>query len=390
MMLPIALVLGFLALLGHAALWIGVVNRWHGTGFRRVVVKSISLVFYAALLIPLLAIARLAWDHQGDLLAVVDDLSGPWIAYVGICVAGGIVQLGVWLRRRLAPEHPSRLARLLDRRVVDVRQRLGCAPGHGLRTAVLGRLPGNQVWQIHIEQHEVRIAGLPRELDGFSLCHWSDLHLSGRLDRGYYREVVAATQQLSADLLALSGDVCDHAPYIDWVGELFAQLQPRAGKFCILGNHDLRTRDVARLRKVLAESGFVDVGGSAVRLEDRPVLVAGNERPWFANRGLESALAGERAEGFRLLLSHSPDRLAWARQHGFHLMLAGHTHGGQVCFPLVGPVLCPSLHGTRYASGLYHQSPTLLHVSRGTASLFPVRVNCPAEITKLILRPAAS
>ncbi len=70
-------------------------------------------------------------------------------------------------------------------------------------------------------------------------------------------------------------------------------------------------------------------------------------------------------------------------------MLAGHTHGGQVRFPLVGPIVCPSWHGTKYASGFFHEPPTLLHVSRGTGSYFPYRLNCRPEITKLVLRRTA-
>ena len=69
-------------------------------------------------------------------------------------------------------------------------------------------------------------------------------------------------------------------------------------------------------------------------------------------------------------------------------MLAGHTHGGQIRFPLIGPVVCPSWHGTRYSSGFFDERPTLLHTSRGTGSLMPLRWNCPPEITKLVLRSA--
>ena len=69
-------------------------------------------------------------------------------------------------------------------------------------------------------------------------------------------------------------------------------------------------------------------------------------------------------------------------------MLAGHTHGGQIRFPIAGPVICPSWHGTKYAGGFFHTEPTVLHVSRGTASLFPYRMNCRPELTKLVLRSA--
>jgi predicted MPP superfamily phosphohydrolase len=66
-------------------------------------------------------------------------------------------------------------------------------------------------------------------------------------------------------------------------------------------------------------------------------------------------------------------------------MLAGHTHGGQIQFPFFGAVLAPSIFGTRYASGLFYEAPTLLHVSRGVSGLTPVRYNCRPEIALLRL-----
>ncbi len=66
-------------------------------------------------------------------------------------------------------------------------------------------------------------------------------------------------------------------------------------------------------------------------------------------------------------------------------MLAGHLHGGQVCMPFLGAILAPSLYGVRYASGVFTRGKTVMHVSRGTGSLTPVRYNCPPEISLLTL-----
>jgi predicted MPP superfamily phosphohydrolase len=224
-------------------------------------------------------------------------------------------------------------------------------------------------------------------LDGVSVCHWSDFHLSGRIDRDYFHEVVRLTNLAGPDLIALTGDVCDSASCIDWLSEILAPVRARLGKFFILGNHDLRTKDLARLRSVLDEAGFTDLGGRRVAIHEGRIELAGNERPWIPDEPPESLrTAGGQGDPLKILLSHSPDQLAWARQRGFDLMLAGHTHGGQICFPVIGPVLCPSWHGVKYAAGFFDDPPTMMHVSRGTASHFPIRWNCPPEITKLVLR----
>ncbi len=67
-------------------------------------------------------------------------------------------------------------------------------------------------------------------------------------------------------------------------------------------------------------------------------------------------------------------------------MLAGHTHGGQIRIPLVGPLVAPSHYGSEFASGVFYLKPTLMHVSRGLSGVHPFRWFCPPEISILTLR----
>jgi hypothetical protein len=121
-------------------------------------------------------------------------------------------------------------------------------------------------------------------------------------------------------------------------------------------------------------------------MRDVPVLLAGNECPWFPPAP-PWVPCTDADRPFSILLSHSPDQLPWARRCGVDLMLAGHTHGGQIRLPVVGPIICPSRYGVRYASGLFAEPPTLLHVSRGLAGVQPLRWGCPPELTLLELQP---
>ena len=68
-------------------------------------------------------------------------------------------------------------------------------------------------------------------------------------------------------------------------------------------------------------------------------------------------------------------------------MLAGHMHGGQIRFPIIGPIVGPSYYGVRYSGGVYYVKPTLLHVSRGVSGVQTLRIHCRPELTKLVLRP---
>lgn len=382
-LVAIILVAG-LALVGHGALWVGLVNRWHATGFPRKVVKLVTLVFYAGLLgIPLAIFCALTADGWDMLPSKLRQWNGATV-YALLAAVAGALHLPVWARRVLRSGRLPQGVEVRSVAVIDIAASLGYAPSRGLRTELFRRVPFNQLWRLHVSEAIVRLPQLPPELEGLSLCHWSDLHFSGRIDRTYFHEVVRLTNQMGADLIALTGDVCDAAPCIDWIVETLGPAQAPLGKYCILGNHDLRTKDVVRLRRALAEAGFVDLGGRHQEIFGGRIEIAGNEVPWLGSRPeVPARIPGQ---SLRLLLSHSPDQYAWARRSKYDLVLAGHTHGGQIRFPLVGPIICPSWHGTRYASGFFREPPTVMHVSRGTASLFPLRLNCPPEITKLVLR----
>jgi uncharacterized protein len=383
-MQTVGMVLVALALLGHAALWVGVVNRWHAFGFRRWVVKSVTLVFYAALFaIP----PAVAWN-----LAPRFEASGgtiPWVsplnwatAYMAFCAAYGAVHLAVWTIDYFRRSLPGGV-RQQALRVVDVAQQIGVSPARGPRARFFCRVPFNQLWQMHLDEYEVALPGLPPSLEGLSICHLSDLHFSERIDRAYFDEVVRLANAMRPDLIVLTGDVCDRQRYIEWIPATLGALDAPLGKFYILGNHDLRTRALGELRAAMGEACFTDVGGRHEMLQGAPVVVAGNELPWI--RASLPPLDDVPNDAFKILLAHTPDQLKWARANAFDLMFAGHTHGGQVCFPLIGPVVCPSWYGTKYASGFFRESPTLLHVSRGAGSLFPYRLNCPPHVTKLVL-----
>ena len=118
--------------------------------------------------------------------------------------------------------------------------------------------------------------------------------------------------------------------------------------------------------------------------------VARTEVPWMGEhpkiQGTSGNQSAENDSDFLLLVSHTPDNFHWAARQGYDLVLSGHTHGGQVRLPIVGPIYAPSLHGTRYASGTFYRGSTLLHVSRGLSGIHPLRWFCRPEISLLTLQ----
>jgi predicted MPP superfamily phosphohydrolase len=255
------------------------------------------------------------------------------------------------------------------------------------RYRFLARLPGNETFQLEVSDKEYRIPRLPAEWDGLSILHLSDLHFIGTPDRPYFDEVIDIARSLPTDLVVLTGDLLDRQDLVAWLPTTLGRLSAPLGCWYVLGNHDWYLPDVEAVRRELARLGWRGLGGycETVTHRGRNLVLCGSERPWM---GRQPDLSGSPQGALRLLLSHSPDNIDWAKRHQIDLMLAGHNHGGQVRLPGFGPVYSPSAYGAKYASGVFWEPPTLLYVSRGIGGRHPLRWNCPPELTRLILRPA--
>ena len=384
--------LALAALIGHGVVWVGLNNRLHATSLKRSHLKPISsLVHFGTIAVPVVFAWWIIREHAspGQWLQIVEQRPTV-LFYVLFCIGMALVHLPRWLYVRFvvlakATSHGRRLS------VLDVRERLGRWPVRGWKFAVGRHVPFNQVMQVEFSEKDICLARIPKELNGLRIVHLSDLHLSGRVEPAFFVEVMREVNALKPDLILLTGDLFDYAKCVPWIDEVLSPLCARHGKFFILGNHDDRLADVAAARAAVEATGFVDLGshGSQLNINGVPLILAGNELPWFGPSSAEEAIpvtSGQRP--FKILLSHSPDQVRWARERGFDLMLCGHTHGGQIRFPIIGPVVCPSWYGVRYSGGLFLEDSLGIHVTRGVSGLFPIRWNCRPEVALLVLRSA--
>jgi predicted MPP superfamily phosphohydrolase len=372
------------ALLGHAFLWIGFVNRIHGAAWPYRLV-DVLMVFGMACLVLIPAAYVLWLPAAGMGLRGGAGLLGSGLPYLVICWIAAAVNLAAWTWRHVLHCPP---AVLRGERVwrMELPQAPADAPEH--RHSILARIPGNEILRMEMVERRLEIPHLGPRLHGLSIVHLSDLHFTGWIGRGFFQHVAEWTNDLEPDLVAITGDLIDNPDCIDWLPDTVGRLSARYGVYFVLGNHDSR-RGRDRIRQTLIDCGMVALGGRWVEAAAGPesILLAGNELPWIPPAADMTGAPPPLVEGgpLRVLLSHSPDQLRWAQHHHFDLMLAGHTHGGQICFPMIGPILTPSRVGVRYASGVFHEPPTILHVTRGVSAEFPVRWLCPPEIDRLVL-----
>jgi len=228
---------------------------------------------------------------------------------------------------------------------------------------------------VRLREIDVPVPGLPPALDGMVIAHVSDPHFGKFTVQRSVDRAVELTNSIEADLVLGTGDWVDLSLVdLPQVTEFFGRLDPRGGMFACEGNHDLIEN---------AEGFRARAPGAGVPLlrdETATVEVRG-EKVNVVGAGWGSELAVGPREGFNILLAHHPHLFDEAE--GFPLVLAGHTHGGQLMLNEelgAGPVMF------RYWSGLYEKPDRSLVVSNGIGHWFPLRTAAPAEVLKLTLR----
>ena len=373
-------------LVGHFGLNLAIYNRLNAFGLSRRTVKLWVKFFFAITIALPLVVVALQWDLVQDVLQgrpQAIPVPVPLQIYSWVCLSTWL-WLGLpWLFWR---PHFGLEWLPINRQaeVIEVDKQVETPLALSLRCKLQSRLPWNQIFELSVETIELPVVHLPKQLDGYRIAHLSDIHLTGDVHPDYTQYVVERASEWQPDLMALTGDIIDKQPCIEWLEQIFSPATARDGCYFVLGNHDTRVVDSGQTRQAMGHAGWTDLGGRALDVQLGPVAATliGNEHPWFQR----PHLSPDSSERFRLLLSHSPDQIWWARRHGVKLMLAGHTHGGQGRLPLLGPLISPSFHGSRYASGDFYKPPTTLHVSRGLSGTHLLRINCRPELSLLTLR----
>ncbi len=238
---------------------------------------------------------------------------------------------------------------------------------------------------------EVPIKGLPPAFDGFTIAQLSDIHLYPFTQAETVRRAVELANQFKPDLVALTGDyVWNDLDAIHDLTSIFSGLKATYGVAAILGNHDIWL-DAATIQTAFAKTELkmlVNQGFSILK-SGSEIYIAGLDDGWSGKPDLPKALAGVKENTPVILLFHEPDLVDQVASDGrVSLMLSGHTHGGQVRIHGKKPVIQPYL-GKKYDIGLHLVGSTFLYVNRGIGNIsVPLRINCPPEVTKLILRTA--
>jgi predicted MPP superfamily phosphohydrolase len=240
--------------------------------------------------------------------------------------------------------------------------------------------------KIAVRHNHVTSSQIPKEFDGFTILQLSDLHVD--MSQDAMACLTAILKEITYDLCVLTGDYRGQTfgPYeatLAGMSEICAQLKKPA--YGVLGNHD-----TVRMVPGLEEIGIRMLLNEyeAIKHNDQCIYLAGiDDAHFYRADNIEKAVCGIPSDEFSILLSHTPEIYRQAALADFNLLLSGHTHGGQICFPGQIPITLDSVLPRSMGSGSWKYRDMIGYTSVGAgSSVVPVRFNCPPEITLHHLR----
>ncbi len=357
------------AWVGHACLWISLLNHLYGRPISKRFLKSwrhftgIWILAFPAILF----FERDVWE----------------LYFFAILVLGGVVFPFITVRRYFCLPPYSMLG--AQTRTLDFWPELGAKLLGDGKWRHIARLPFNGIFRLDFTQMELAVPKLSAAWDGLSILLLSDWHFCGTPSEAYFQRVIEEIEKHPmADIIALAGDYLDTDAHRKWIVPLLGRLKAREGKFAILGNHDVKY-EPDRLRAELTEAGYTIVSNSAMIATIRGVeaVVVGHEGPWFRPAPDLSDVPRDR---FRLCISHTPDNFYWGQANGINLILCGHVHGGQIRLPIIGSIFVPSRYGRRFDMGTFDENGTQMVVGRGLSGKEALRIRCNPQVIRIVLR----
>jgi len=238
------------------------------------------------------------------------------------------------------------------------------------------------------------VAGLPAELDGLKIAQISDVHVDIRTNGEKLRRYIDAANAESPDLIVFCGDlVSSGTGYIDQAASALGKLRAKYGVLACLGDHDyfsdpemvasrLEANGVSVLRD---ESRVIKAGQSEISLTGVTNVY---RKPAIPAR-VQTLEQNRTQAGLDVFFTHQPSNwiVESAADAGYNLFLAGHTHGGQIAFPLPGSILTGSSFETHYVTGVFRRGNTWINICNGLGlTLAPIRYQAPAELTLIEVR----
>ena len=240
-----------------------------------------------------------------------------------------------------------------------------------------------------LTETDIPIPGLPHDLNGLRLVQVTDIHLSAFMSEREFARAIDMANETRAQIALVTGDlITRRGDPLDAGIRQIGRLRADAGVFGCLGNHEgyAGVEDYATAQAARRGIVFLRSQTAGLRFGNATLHLAGVDYQPFNTLYLEGAERLLSPGSLNVLLSHNPDVLPVAADQGWDLMIAGHTHGGQIGVEILHHNLSPARYYTRYVRGLYRVGKSAGSVSSGLGTVgLPVRLGAPPEVSLIRL-----
>ena len=247
---------------------------------------------------------------------------------------------------------------------------------------------------VEVTQHQVTLPNLPRQFEGFRLAHISDIHVEDGATGAHLPAMCELVSAQNADAIVITGDFVTTPALADpaVLRRGLERLRAPMGVFGVMGNHDyFAVPDASLLREMLRHTPVqLMINDVHVWQKNGARLhLAGFDDLWVRPREFKSMAARIPSGQAAIALGHEPDfAIEIGATRKFGLMLAGHSHGGQIALPFFGPLRVPA-YATRFPRGRYNVGGMTLYTNRGLGTVgLPLRFCARPEISVFTLRAA--
>jgi predicted MPP superfamily phosphohydrolase len=245
-----------------------------------------------------------------------------------------------------------------------------------------------------VVQIQLVLPGLPASFSGLRLVQISDIHLGGWMNVERLKSVFDIVQQIAPNVIAITGDFVIWSRWAETKDSELDEMESELGSLArqiptlaVLGNHD-HWADAFVVTQMLTRAGVRTLNNDveSFQINGDFLHFGGVDDVLVGSNRLDQVLEKLPERGCAILLAHEPDfALESAGTGRFELQISGHSHGGQVNLPGVGPPVLP-LWGKKFPSGLYKVGNMIQYTNRVVGMTRPyIRINCPPEITVFTL-----
>ena len=232
---------------------------------------------------------------------------------------------------------------------------------------------------LKVKEYKIEIDNLPEEYHGLKIAHISDIHYDESISKKELERIKDTVNALKPDIIVFTGDIATHGlnnEEIEEVSSILSEMEATIGKYAVNGNHDYEFK---KWELLFDNSGFTNLNDTyevIYKDENTPIVLSGISTNLYGNKNIKDKIEpiyeylNSFSEGdinmpaYSILLMHEPDFIEEIDYNKFDIVLSGHSHNGQVRFPLIRPLYLPE-GCKKYYDEYYKIDNTDLYISSG-------------------------